>query len=354
MSAGVAHDDKAGRRAPRPSSWIGLRAPMRRLLGLHHRYPWLVPLVSFAAGWLGFAMVRRGEAFARGVAVLALLGWVWLLIEPPIRQLIERRRPKLGNLVVNFVSQSLQQELLFFSLPFLIGATQLDAGQIAFTGVAALAALISTIDPVYERFIATRAARRLSFHAYCSWIAALVVLPMVVSLPVERALPISIAAVTVWLVLTLPLSLYSLKSGIAKAVWVVGVLAVPFALWELRAETPAAGLAVTSARVTQSIEGLMPADAVRRLTVAELGRGVIAFAAIRAPAGLSQEVVFEWRHGGSERERIRAEIHGGKADGFRTFSRKHVFPADATGTWTVDILTPQEQLLRRMQFVVDP
>ena len=87
---------------------------------------------------------------------------------------------------------------------------------------------------------------------------------------------------------------------------------------------------------------------------AELGRGVIAFAAIRAPAGLSQEVVFEWRHDGSERERIRAEIHGGKADGFRTFSRKHVFPADATGTWTVDILTPQEQLLRRMQFVVDP
>jgi hypothetical protein len=354
MNADGTGDQQPGRGVRAPSSWAGLRMPIRRLLGLHHRYPWLVPLVSFAAGWLGFVMVRRGETFARAVALLALLGWVWLLIEPLVRQRIERRRPKLGNFVVNFVSQSLQQELLFFSLPFLIGATQLDAGQIAFTSAAAVAALITTIDPVYERFIATRAARRLAFHAYCSWIATLVVLPMVVSVPVERAVPISVAGMAAWLVLTLPLSLYSLKSGLARALWVVGVLVVPFGLWELRAEMPAAGLAVTSARVTQAIEGLTPGDPVRRLTLAQLQQGVVAFAAIRAPAGLSQEIIFEWRHNGGERERIRAEIHGGKADGFRTFSRKRIFPADAAGTWTVDVLTPQEQLLRRMQFVVEP
>jgi hypothetical protein len=333
-------------------SWLGLRGPFRRLLGLHHRYPWLVPAVSFVAGWIGFVLVRRGEAFARAVALLALLGLLWLLIEPWIRRRLERRRPRIGNFVVNFVSQSLQQELLFFSLPFLIGATQRDGGQIAFTVLVAIAALISTIDPIYERYVATRAARRLSFHAFCSWIAALIVLPMVLSIPVERALPISLAAVAAWLLLTLPLSLYSLKGKLAKALWVAGVLALPFALWELRGEVPAAGLAVTSARITQSIEGLTPGEPVRRLTQADLARGVIAFAAIRAPAGLSQEIIFEWRHH-DERERILAEIHGGKADGFRTFSRKLVFPVDSTGAWTVDLLTPQQQLLRRLEFVVE-
>jgi Family of unknown function (DUF5924)/Protein of unknown function (DUF2914) len=334
-------------------SWLGLRRPIRRVLGLHHRYPWLVPAVSFVAGWIGFVMVRRGEAFARGVAVLALSGWLWLLIEPWIRRQLERRRPRIGNFVVNFVSQSLQQELLFFSLPFLIGATQADAGQIAFTTLVGVAALVSTLDPVYERYVATRAARRLSFHAFCSWIAALVVLPMVLSLPVERALPISVVAVSAWLLLTLPLSLHSLKRKFSKALWIVGVLVLPFVLWELRARVPAAGLAVTSARVTQTIVGLTPGEPVRRLTQADLGRGVIAFAAIRAPAGLAQEVVFEWRHNGRERERISAEIHGGKADGFRTFSRKLVFPADAVGVWTVDLLTPQQQLLHRLKFVVE-
>jgi uncharacterized membrane protein YdbT with pleckstrin-like domain len=73
-----------------------------------------------------------------------------------------------------------------------------------FTALTAAAAMISTIGPLYERYIATRAARRLAFHAYCSWIAALVILPMVLRLPLERALPLSLGAVAASLVLTLP------------------------------------------------------------------------------------------------------------------------------------------------------
>jgi hypothetical protein len=277
---------------------------------------------------------------------------VWLLIEPFVRRWLERRRPRLGNFVVNLVSQSLQQELLFFSLPLLIGATHRDAGQIAFTTIVGAAAVLSTIDPVYERVVATRAARRMSFHAFCSWIAALVVLPMVLLVPLERALPISLIAVGAWLVLTLPLSLYSLPRARAKAAWVVGMIGVPLMLWQIRAQVPAAGLAVVDARVTRTVEDLTPGPPVRRLQRAELADGVVAFAAIRAPAGLSQQVIFEWRHNGA-RERIVAEIRGGRAEGFRLYSRKRNFPEDSLGVWTVDLLTPQEQLLERLQFVVE-
>jgi hypothetical protein len=328
-----------------------MKTIVERLASLAARYPWLLPLASFAAGWIGFVMVRRGEDLARLIALLALAGWPWLLIEPLMRRQLERRKPQMGNLVVNFVSQSLQQELLFFSLPFLIGATQVDLGQIAFTAIAAAAALLSTIDPLYERYIATRAARRLLFHAYCSWIAALVVLPMVLLLPVERALPVSLIAVGVWLVLTAPLSLISLKSWRRRSAWLTALIVVPIVVWELREQVPAAGLAVQSARITQSLEGLEPGTQVERLTAADLDRGVIAFAAIRAPAGLAQAVVFEWRHGG-EVERIEHEIHGGREEGYRTYSRKQLFPADPLGRWTVDILTPQGQLLKRLRFNV--
>lgn len=325
---------------------------LRRIIGVLHRVPWLLPAVSFAAGWLGFLLVQRGQDLARIVALLALLGWFWLLFEPWVRRRLERRRNGVGNFVVNFVTQSLQQELLFFSLPFLIGSTQRDVGQIAFTSLVGVAALLSTIDPVYERVIATRAARRMSFHAFCSWIAALVVLPMVLLLPVERALPISLLAVGGWLLLTLPLSLYSLPRWRNKIVWMVGMVGVPILFWELRAQVPAAGLAVTDARITRTIDGLAPGEAVRRVSRAELEQGVIAFAAIRAPAGLAQQVVFEWRHNG-ESERIPVEIHGGKGDGFRAYSRKRSFPEDSVGVWTVDVVTPQAQLLERMRFVVE-
>jgi hypothetical protein len=275
-----------------------------------------------------------------------------VLIEPLIRQRIERRRPRAGNLVVNFVSQSLQQELLFFSLPFLIGATQLDVGQLAFTGLVGVAAVLSTIDPVYERVIAKRAARRMSFHAFCSWIAALVVLPMATSMPLEQALPISLIGATAWLLLTLPMSLRSLPRRRNQVAWVIGMMAVPILFWQMRAQVPAAGLAVTDARITQTMDGLTPGVTVRRIRQQDLAEGIIAFAAIRAPAGLSQEVIFEWRHG-LERERIVAEIQGGRADGFRTFSRKHIFGEDPVGRWTVDLLTPQEQLLERLVFVIE-
>jgi hypothetical protein len=237
-----------------------------RVIAFLNRVPWLLPLLSFVAGWIGFVMVQRGESVARLIALLALLGWLWLLIEPWVRRRLERRKARMGNFVVNFVSQSLQQELLFFSLPLLIGATQRDAGQIAFTAVVAVAALLCTIDPLYERWVATRAVRRLLFHAYCSWIAALVVLPMVLLLPLERALPISLAAVAVWLVLTLPLSLYSLRRRRTKAAWVAGVVFVPLLLWELRAQLPPAGLAVTEGRITQTLDGLIPGASVRRLS----------------------------------------------------------------------------------------
>ncbi len=96
-----------------------------------------------------------------------------------MRRRLEQRRRRVGNFVVNFVSQSLQQELLFFSLPLLIGATQLDAGQSRSRASSPPRRVLTTIDPLYERLVATRAARRMTFHAFCSWIAALVVLPMV-------------------------------------------------------------------------------------------------------------------------------------------------------------------------------
>jgi hypothetical protein len=324
---------------------------MQRIENLLKRFPWFLPAVSFATGWLSFVLVKRGDALARLVALLALLGWLWLLVEPLVRRYLELRKPGVGKFVANFLSQSLQQEMLFFSLPLLLGATQPHAGQIVFTAIALTAAALTTLDPLYERYIAARAATRLAFHAYCSLIAAVVVLPMVVRLPLEQALPISLLGVGIWLLLTAPMSLRSLHRPRFKALWLVSSAVAPFLFWTLRSQVPAAGLVVTSALVTHTIAELEPGPAIRSLPQAELQLGMVAFAAIRAPSGMSQGVVFEWHHR-DESERITAEIQGGRAAGWRTYSRKQAFPQDARGRWTVDILTPQRQLLKRLSFVV--
>lgn len=319
---------------------------------LLERLPWLVPVLSFGAGWIGFALVERGAGLARLVALLALIGWPWLLMEPLVRRLLEQRGGhRFASFASNFITQSLQQELLFFSLPLMIGATQPDPGQIVFAGLAGLAALISTIDPIYERHIAKHAPARLAFQLYCSWVAALVVLPMVVGLPLERALPLSLAVVAVWMIFALPFVLATVPGRRQRTGWLVGLLAAPLLMWMLRDHIPAAGLSTQEARIARSIEGLKPGPEVQTIPLSTLGEGVVAYARIRAPMGLAQEVVFDWRHNGSS-EPITARIHGGTGNGWRTFSRKRVFPQDALGQWTVDVRTPQGQLIERMRFTV--
>lgn len=314
--------------------------------------PWLLPLLSFGLGWLSFALAKRGEELARFMAILALIGWPWLLIEPFIRKYLEKVTPgKLTKLAIDFVTQSLQQELLFFSLPFIIGATQLDIGQMAFTATVIGAALIGTIDPIYHRFVAPRPLIKLIFHAYCSWLAALVVLPMAVHLPLERALPVALIFVIVWFAITLSRALRALTTMRQRILWLVLCVGVPCAIWFGRDNIPAAGLSARDACITQSIADLTPGPPTSVIASADLAQGVIAFVAIRAPMGLAQSLVFEWRHNGSV-EKIGAEIRGGSQSGYRIWSRKRVFPSDAQGQWIVDIRTPQGQLLKRLRFKV--
>ena len=332
-----------------PMAWW--RQRIAALQALLDRHAWLLPAGSFAFGWIGFVLVQRGVELARGVALLAIIGWPWLLIEPVVRRKLQQHKPgRLPVVIVNFISQSLQQELLFFALPWLIGATQLDLGQWIFAALTIAAALISTIDPIYEHHIAKRPGVSLAFHAYCSWVAALVVLPIVAKIPLERALPISLIAIAVWIICAIPKLLASKHSRQEKTLWLFILLLAPPLLWFLRNHIPAAGLSVREAVITRTIENLTPGAPLSKIPENELNQGVVAFVAIRAPMGVAQSVIFEWCHD-RQCERIASEIRGTMGY-WRTYSRKHVFWKNPQGNWTVDVLTPQGQLLKRMRFEV--
>ncbi len=338
----------------RPTLPPALRAGLMHGLGLLDRYPWVLPLASFVAGAASYFMVRRGEVLARSIAALALLGWPWLLVQSWIHDWLVRRFPSRWTpYALQMITQSLQQEILFFSLPFFIGAMQPDWGQWAFTALAAFAALVSAIDPVYEKRVAHRPAMGLLFHAYCSFVCALVVLPMALKVQLENALPLALAITGLWLVLGLPKVWADLATPRARWLGVTGLVFAPFMLWLLRAHVPPAGLSVTDARVSQSIEDLQPGPKVERLAAgALLSGGAIAFVAIRAPMGLEQSVMFEWSKDGAPLDRIAAEIHGGGKAGWRTYSRKRKFPEDPRGHWRVDLVTPDGQLIERLMFDV--
>lgn len=328
----------------------------QRLQDVLRRYPWLLPLAGFCFGWASYALVDRGNLHvARIVAVLALIGWPWLIAEGVLGKLFERlTRGFLSVGAVRYITQSLQLEMLFFSLPFLIGASRLDPGHMIFTGLAVLAALVCSLDPLYSRFVGARPFPSIMFHAYCNFIGALVGLPLVAQLSVEASLPLALTLTGLMLLLCLPRALVD-ASG-RQRVWRLCIFAVlPLLVWNLRHEFPAAGLRVSQAVMAQDFSGpLEPSLAFTRVEEAKLHeQGAIAFAAVRAPAGLSQSVEFVWRHQGKEVDRIPASINGGREAGYRVYSRKRAFPEDSRGNWRVDLLSPDGRLIYRWRFRVE-
>ena len=316
------------------------------------RVPWLLPTVSFSIGWLSFFLFQRGEGLARGIAIIALVGWPWLLAENLLgRWVVARSNGRLSIGAVRFVTQQIQQEILFFALPFLFGAMVLEPGQMLFVAGAAVIAILVSIDPIYLKRIAPHAGWSSALHAYCTFIAALVVLPVALHMPLDQALPLAMAITAGSLLLSLPRMLMAAPSNKLRLFGCAALAAIFPLMWASRAAIPPAGLWVREARVAHFVANLEPGPAVKSFGPGALqSSGAVAFVAVRAPTGLSQAVVFDWHLEGALIDRIPAEISGGREGGFRTYSRKQNFPAESRGNWRVDLRTPQGQLIARMRF----
>lgn len=343
---------------PLPPESLPLPSPVRasRLaaaLAWLERYPWLLPLLSFVVGWAGYWLVERGPQLARGIAVLALLTWPWMLLENLLGRWLHRwSKGRLSPKFTAFVTQSVQQEMLFFALPFVLGAIRPHPGHWLFGLLLGLAALFSTLDPLYHRWLGRSGALSVAFQAYCTFITALVVLPVALHWPVEKAVTMAVLIAAASLLAGLPRLLQAEHRGRALGfslmVGVLLMLCLP-----LRATIPPVGLRLTESRIAQSITGLRPGPEVKSLTAAALAdSGVVAYVAVHAPAGLNQQLHFDWYHRGERVESIPAQIEGGAGRGWRTYTRKQHFPTDPRGGWRVDVRTPGDQLIGRLYFRV--
>jgi hypothetical protein len=326
---------------------------LRKADGFLDHHPWLLPLFGLLTGVISFVAVKRSDKLALIVAAFVVCGWLWLMIQPLVREWLCRRGSRQVSLtLVNFVTQSIQQEQLFFVLPFLFLSTQSDdLPQLCTTVLVALAAIATTWDPFYARYIARHYPTRVGFQCFCSFITAMTVLPMALTIPLEKSFYIALFFVMVWMMLILPFCLRKPKRLWQQATLLV---VIPLLLWGMRAHIPAAGLEVKDARLTgEQVEDQLPVNSLEQITLSELQRGLYLHAAISAPFGLRQDIIFDWKHNDYS-EQIIATITGGRREGYRTHAHKQHFMDTALGHWDVDILTPQGQLLKRVSFEVVP
>jgi hypothetical protein len=120
-----------------------------------------------------------------------------------------------------------------------------------------------------------------------------------------------------------------------------------------RAWIPPVPLFLARAVVARAVAGGEPVEPLGSTISAEDLRGLVAFTAVYAPAGLRQPIAHVWRREGRVVSVVRLlPVHGGRREGFRTYSRKTVVPADPSGRWSVDVVTDSGQLIGRLRFEV--
>jgi len=326
------------------------------LIELTKQYSGLVALFGFCTGLLSLWQVERREEFAQFFAILMVVAWLWLIGEYWLRKgLLPKFGITLSKDLSHLVTQLLHQETLFFALPFFLAATNWHQPQAVFTIVLLCCALVAVIDPLYTKLLTKRRALFLLYHCFSLFAAMMVVLPLLFFMTTSQSLGLA-------LVIAALLSIPSIRPLLAQpGRWRLPVLALMLvvmtsSIWFSRSLIPAPVLNLTDIQLSQQLdyEKRLPGTAITVLSQAELQQGLYAYTSVRAPRGLKEQIYHEWLHNGQAVERIALNISGGREQGYRAWTHKQNFPADAVGKWKIRVVTDSGQLLGAIRFRVTP
>lgn len=337
---------------PGPINW-----KWKALRGAVHarRHPYLFALVGIIAGIASFLLVDRQKDSAGLIAILMLAGWLWLLLEEPIRRLISLiPGVDMPPPLVRFTTQLIHQESFFFALPFFAITTTWTSAQALFTVMIGAAGLVSIVDPLYHGWLARHRWLYLAYHCLALSVILLTALPIILHLTTWESYIITA-------VLTMLLALPSLAQampmgGPLRLAGMAGmVLLLTAGAWFGRFAVPPATLWLTEGTISHLVdqENLAPGRSLDDPSAqAVLERGLYAYTAIRAPRGLHETVYHEWVHNGRVYDRIPLEVIGGREAGYRAWTHKLSFPPNPEGLWYVRVKTESDQMVGQVSFRV--
>lgn len=303
-------------------------------------FPWL----SLATGIGGAFMMNRTPERAWLVVLACLAGWLLLFALNFVeRSLIENVmiKSRSARLALVFGSQAAVQTAVFFPLPFYVKAASVTPGHALFFVVYGSVVIVALWDPLYERAMA-RGWSAFAVHAFSAFIGLNMVLP-VLGMSNRASLLLAGALTAVGVPV---LFLASSSTSPTPAATSTAGLPTP-ARWSRRwrwLALPAGLLVVIAARFGAPLVPPAPLE----LTSIAIGSRVdhkqlidaaalhdpfsdlVCHSAIKAPLGLHDQLVHVWRfddgRGDQPLDEIALEVSGGRAAGFRTWSKKRAPP----------------------------
>ncbi len=312
---------------------------------------WLHSLWALAFGigvmWLG----SRSVAYLRLALIHVTFIWITSMALPYIVRsgtLSPAWRTR-AQLVINYFNKNFYQQLLFFILPVYWLSTTPGSSNVLFVALIATAALLSTMDLVYDRHVAMQRVLTALFFAFSVFAGAAAALPILWQ--VESVTTLWIAAVIAGAgATTLVISERRIdwqRSWFACGLIVLGL----FVLVEYgRPFIPPAPLRLASASFGTQVEVTDGPRISRPVTSTPRDwRGqVYVVTAIYAPSGLQDRIRHVWYHGTHPVKRTRfIDVDFGRTEGYRLWSPLTLSRDLAGEALHVDVETEGGQLIGR-------
>jgi len=312
---------------------------------------WGVSIGSLTMGLATLFVFRGGLPHLGWIVGYLLLLWLIVAVLAQARAPLETRGQSFMVSAAEYTIQTLYHNLLLFVLPAYWASATLTSPNALFLAGIAAGAFVTAVDPLYGALARGHGWIQHAFLGFSMFAALNVALPLI-GLPPYGALIASAFAAS--LAVTPVVRRASGRSWAAalRITLALGVVAATLAALG-RGWIPPAPLFIARAAIVWDVPNLESIEALASpVSAAEVKeRGLVAYTAIYAPAGLRQSVGHVWRHRGRVIEVVSlAPVLGGRREGYRTYSRKTSFPEDSEGRWSVDVVTASGQLIGRLRF----
>jgi hypothetical protein len=306
-------------------------------------------------GLLTIFVFQRGLPHVSWIIGYVLLLWLLVAVVVQTREALETSGKKVHRFVLTateYTIQTLYHGVLLFLIPAYYAATTLTSVNALFLALLVALALLATFDPWYHAIVHPRPWVRAIFFVVSLFGALNLALPLV------RVPPIIALVLSAWLA---TVGITPMVCRARQWRWSRGLLAtatlgvaVVVIVSLARAWIPPAPLFLAQATLAWNVASVESLEPPSRISAQELfERGLVAYTAIYAPAGLRQTVEHVWRREGRIVDIVKlTPVEGGRRDGYRTYSRKTGFPERPQGRWTVDVVTGSGQLIGRLRFRV--
>jgi hypothetical protein len=319
---------------------------------------WLHSLWALAFGigvmWLG----ARNFAYLRLAIIHVAFIWVTSMALPFIIRnggLSKVWRTR-AQLVINYINKNFYQQLLFFILPIYWLSTTPGSRNVLFAVLLATAALLSTMDLIYDRHVAMRRVLTALFFAFSVFAGAAAALPILWQIQSVTALWMAavIAAAGATTLIMSERRIDWQRTWFAGGVIVLGL----FVMVEYgRPFIPPAPLRIQSAAFGTQVE-LADGPRIRKpidATPTDPRGQVYVVIAIYAPRGLHDRVRHVWYHGDQPIKRSRwYDVDGGRREGYRLWTPLSLSPDLAGRALHVDVETEGGQLIGRASLPAAP